>query len=97
MKKPDAHSDELPGDLGPPSLHHGGPQHDHPHRSELGLNWDEQVSGGAGSITQNCSSTMDKIRAYRPAPCHGARPRASPAQQGAPGLQADGGAIDGLS
>lgn len=32
VKQPDAHSDELPGDMGLLSLHHGGPQHD---RSEL--------------------------------------------------------------
>lgn len=49
VKQPDARSDELPGDVGPLFLHHGGPQHDCPHWSDLRLNWDEHVSGGAKS------------------------------------------------
>jgi len=74
VKQPDAHSHELPGDGVPPSLHHGSPQHDDPHQSELRLNWDKHVSGGARSMTAPCSST-----AYGLAPCHGAYPHASPA------------------
>lgn len=44
VKQPDARSDER--DVGPPSLHHNGLQHDRRHQSELSLNWDEHSSGG---------------------------------------------------
>lgn len=44
VKQPDAHSDERHVEL--PSLHHDGLQHDHPHQSELSLNWGEHSSAG---------------------------------------------------